>query len=122
MIGVNKPDYPGLEGTFEVYDSSFVINLSPQLLWTLSTLLAPRLVSTRGALYRIALLGDQINIPRIRFYEIEGKDSGDLFLKWMLLMNNQTSVPSVCSVSYVEGEDELTPGYVTKTNVEFIKA
>jgi tripeptidyl-peptidase-1 len=87
VIGVNKPDYPGLESTLDI---QYIIGTATGVeTW---------------------------------FYEIGGQNSDGLFLQWLLLMSNQTSVPSVCSVSYGEGEDEVHPQYIAKTNVEFIKA
>ncbi|XP_048215399.1 tripeptidyl-peptidase 1 [Perognathus longimembris pacificus] len=44
------------------------------------------------------------------------------FLQWLLLLNNQSSLPYVHTVSYGDDEDSLSSAYIQRVNTEFMKA
>jgi tripeptidyl-peptidase-1 len=62
------------------------------------------------------------NIPTI-FWNTPGlHDNQEPFLAWLYDLSNTTNVPYTHSASYGDDEDSLDVGYMTRVNVEFMKA
>ncbi|XP_066530156.1 tripeptidyl-peptidase 1 [Hoplias malabaricus] len=49
-------------------------------------------------------------------------ESQEPFLQWMLLLSNMTAVPWVHTISYGDDEDSLSTAYMSRINIEFMKA
>jgi tripeptidyl-peptidase-1 len=62
------------------------------------------------------------HVPTLFWSNADPAHNGDPFLKWIVSLNNMTSPPNVCSVSYGEDEKGLTASYMLRVDQEFQKA
>ncbi|XP_066222613.1 tripeptidyl-peptidase 1 isoform X1 [Saccopteryx leptura] len=49
-------------------------------------------------------------------------ESQEPFLQWLLLLSNESALPTVHTVSYGDDEDSLSSAYIQRVNTEFMKA
>ncbi|KAM9777621.1 tripeptidyl-peptidase 1 [Neosynchiropus ocellatus] len=62
------------------------------------------------------------NIPTWVFTNPGRHESQEPFLQWMVLLSNMSDLPWIHTVSYGDDEDSLSAAYMTRINVEFMKA
>ncbi|XP_077197130.1 tripeptidyl-peptidase 1 [Paroedura picta] len=68
------------------------------------------------------LMSTGANISTWVFSNSGRHESQEPFLDWLLVLSNTSALPWVHTVSYGDDEDSLSQAYMTRVNVEFMKA